>query len=52
MIRPQVLDLDTVITGVEEMLRRTIGEHIELVVTLGGNCGRSWPTRGNSSRYW
>ena len=40
VIRPQVLDLDTVITGVEEMLRRTIGDHIELVVTLGGNL---WP---------
>ena len=40
VIRPQVLDLDTVITGVEEMLRRTIGDHIDLVITLGGNL---WP---------
>ena len=40
VIRPQVLDLDTVITAVEEMLRRTIGEHVELVVTLGGSL---WP---------
>ena len=40
MIRPQVLDLDTVITAVEEMLRRTIGEHVELVTTLAGDL---WP---------
>jgi PAS domain S-box-containing protein len=40
VIRPQVLDLDTVVTGVEEMLHRTIGDHIELVITLGGNL---WP---------
>lgn len=40
VIRPQVLDLDTVITGVEEMLHRTIGDHIDLVITLGGNL---WP---------
>ncbi len=37
VIRPQVLDLDNVITAVEEMLRRTLGEHVELVTTLGGN---------------
>jgi signal transduction histidine kinase/CheY-like chemotaxis protein len=37
VIRPQVLDLDTVITSVEEMLRRTIGEHIELVISLAGD---------------
>ena len=40
VIRPQVLDLDTVITEVEEMLHRTIGDHIDLVTTLGGNL---WP---------
>jgi CheY-like chemotaxis protein len=40
VIRPQVLDLNTVITAVEEMLRRTLGDHIELVTTLGGNL---WP---------
>jgi signal transduction histidine kinase/CheY-like chemotaxis protein len=37
VIRPQVLDLDTAITSVEEMLRRTIGEHIELVISLAGD---------------
>ena len=37
VIQPQVLDLDSVITAVEEMLRRTLGEHIELVTTLAGD---------------
>ncbi|HYQ65299.1 ATP-binding protein [Actinophytocola sp.] len=40
VIRPQVLDLDKVITTVEEMLRRTIGEHVELVTSLAGDL---WP---------
>jgi signal transduction histidine kinase/CheY-like chemotaxis protein len=40
VIRPQVLDLGTVITSVEEMLRRTIGEHVELVTSLAGDL---WP---------
>jgi signal transduction histidine kinase len=37
VIQPQVLDLDSVITAVEEMLRRTLGEHIELVTILAGD---------------
>ena len=40
VIRPQALDLDTVVTSVEEMLRRTLGEHIELVTSLAGDL---WP---------
>jgi two-component system cell cycle sensor histidine kinase/response regulator CckA len=40
VIRPQVLDLDTIITAIEEMLRRTIGEHVELVTSLAGDL---WP---------
>jgi len=40
VIRPQVLDLDTVITSVEELLRRTIGEHLELVISPAGHL---WP---------
>jgi PAS domain S-box-containing protein len=36
VIQPQVLNLDSVITAVEEMLRRTIGEHVELVISLAG----------------
>jgi signal transduction histidine kinase len=37
VMRPQVLDLDTAITAVEDMLRRTLGEHVELVTSLAGN---------------
>jgi signal transduction histidine kinase/CheY-like chemotaxis protein len=40
VVRPKVLNLDHVITTVEEMLRRTLGEHIELVTTLPGDL---WP---------
>jgi hypothetical protein len=38
VIRPQVLDLDldSIITAVADMLRRTIGDHVELVTSLGG----------------
>ncbi|MEU4245290.1 ATP-binding protein [Actinoplanes sp. NPDC026619] len=32
VVRPQVLDLNQVIADVEEMLRRTIGSHIDLIV--------------------
>ena len=40
VIRPQVLDLDGVITSVEDLLRRSLGEHVELVITLAGDL---WP---------
>ena len=37
VVRPQVLDIDSVITSVEEMLRRTLGEHVELVISPAGD---------------
>ena len=37
VVQPQVLDLDTVVTAVEEMLRRTLGEHVELAISLAGD---------------
>jgi len=37
VVRPQVLDLDRVISAVKEMLVRTIGEHVELVFSPGGD---------------
>ncbi len=40
VVRPQVLDLDQVVSGVAEMLRRTIGEHIDLLFSPGGDL---WP---------
>jgi nitrogen-specific signal transduction histidine kinase/CheY-like chemotaxis protein len=40
VIRPQVLDLDSVIGAVEELLRRSLGEHVELVTSLAGDL---WP---------
>src|ERR1700683_982311 len=39
-IQPQVLDLDSVITAVQEMLHRTLGEHVDLVTSLAGDL---WP---------
>jgi nitrogen-specific signal transduction histidine kinase/CheY-like chemotaxis protein len=40
VVRPQVLDLDQVISGVTEMLRRTLGEHIDVTVSSAGGL---WP---------
>ena len=40
VLRPQVLDLDQVISGMAEMLRRTIGEHIDVTVSSAGTL---WP---------
>ena len=37
VIQPRVLDLDEVILTVENMLRRTLGENIELVISLAGD---------------
>jgi two-component system, cell cycle sensor histidine kinase and response regulator CckA len=37
VVRPQVLDLNDVIGEVEEMLRRSIGEHITLIVRPGAH---------------
>ena len=40
VVRPQVLDFDGVIASVEDMLRMTLGEHVELVITPAGDL---WP---------
>ncbi|MGH9660527.1 MAG: response regulator, partial [Bryobacteraceae bacterium] len=39
MIQPRVLDLNQVLTGFEGMLRRLIGEHVELRLELGEESG-------------
>jgi len=40
MIRPQVVDLNAIVTAVTEMLRRTLCEHIEVVTSLDDHL---WP---------
>ena len=40
VVHPQVLDLDHGVTDVQEMLRRALGEHVELVTALAGDL---WP---------
>jgi hypothetical protein len=34
VIQPRVLDLNEVVSRVEQLLKRTLGEHIELIITL------------------
>jgi signal transduction histidine kinase/ActR/RegA family two-component response regulator len=40
MVQPTVLDLDEVVREAESMLRRLIGEHVELSCELAGDLGR------------
>jgi PAS domain S-box-containing protein len=40
VIRPRVLDLNEVVAGVEELLRRTLGEDTELIISLSEGL---WP---------
>ena len=40
VIHPQVVDLDDAVTDMQEMLRRALGEHAELVTTLAADL---WP---------
>jgi PAS domain S-box-containing protein len=47
VIRPQVLNLNEVVTGVEDMLRRTIGENIQLVTSLADEL---WPVLADPGR--
>jgi signal transduction histidine kinase len=47
VIRPQVLDLNHVISGVEQMLRPTIGEHVGLVLSLEPDL---WPVLADPSQ--
>jgi PAS domain S-box-containing protein len=40
IVQPQVLTLNTIVADVEQLLRRTLGEHIELITALAGDL---WP---------
>ncbi len=44
LLQPRVLDLNTVVTSLEEMLRRLIGEHIHLVALRVRDL---WPARAD-----
>jgi len=46
VVRPELISLNDVITGVENMLRRTIGEDIELDVRLAGQSTTILADRG------
>ena len=46
VLQPEVLDLNAVVEDLDRMLRRLIGEDIELVTTLGADLGRVLADRG------
>jgi PAS domain S-box-containing protein len=47
VIRPQVVNLNDVVAGVENMLRRTIGENVQLVTSLADGL---WPVLADPGR--
>jgi DNA-binding NarL/FixJ family response regulator len=47
VVRPQVLDVDHGVTDVQEMLRRTLGEHVGLVAALADDL---WPILADPGR--
>jgi signal transduction histidine kinase/ActR/RegA family two-component response regulator len=40
ILQPRVIDVNSVITGMEELLRRLIGEHVHLITVLEGGLGK------------
>jgi CheY-like chemotaxis protein len=40
VLQPRVIELNAVVSGMEDLLRRLIGENVQLVTALGGNLGR------------
>jgi PAS domain S-box-containing protein len=41
LVRPQVLDLNAVVAEVEQLLRRSIGEHVQLITSLAEGLWRT-----------
>src|SRR5207237_5640148 len=50
VLQPTVLDLDDVVSGIAPMLRRIIGEHIELVIESSGSLARVRADRGQTEQ--
>jgi PAS domain S-box-containing protein len=46
-VQTRVIDLNTIVTGVEQLLRRTIGEDVEMTTHL---TTRPWPIRADSGQ--
>jgi hypothetical protein len=47
VVHPEVLDISTVVGGLEQLLRRTLGEHIDLVVSLDD---ATWPVMADAGQ--
>ncbi|HXG90461.1 MAG TPA: PAS domain S-box protein, partial [Vicinamibacterales bacterium] len=46
ILEPQILDVNGLVTSMQSLLRRVIGEHIELRTTLGDRMARIYADRG------
>jgi PAS domain S-box-containing protein len=46
VVRPEVIDLNEAVSGAAELLRRTLGEHIELVISADPGLSRVTADRG------
>jgi two-component system, cell cycle sensor histidine kinase and response regulator CckA len=47
VFEPQVVDLNDVLSGMQRMLKRVLGEHLELVISLAPDLGRIRADRGH-----
>ena len=52
VVQPRVLDLNETVASVEQLLRRTLGEHVELMAVRPATCARCSRIPGRSSRCW
>ena len=52
VVEPRMLDVSELAVNLAQLLRRLIGEHVELVVTATPSCGRCAPIPASSSRCW